>query len=423
MTTGRLIQPYSVVTWGGENLSARSDGGDDLAIMAQKVSVKFNNSQAPSCSFEFVPSPEGFDLFSRLKESSLTETIKIELGYMNLKAFTQSFRYVGMNLTTGLQPAIRVEAVGVLKGPFTDTRLTYTMEEKIPLKDLPDFLLGKINPPPEIKFEFTKEALEVIADAEHQENQLQRSAYSILSSAIRPYGLRLDPGSSAFGGTVTISVAPDGNVEARRGGDQPVAGDRKFHIVGPGLANNLTRAQKFNIGQSSTKPGVSKNNNISTEQDQQEVQTPQSGAQQPKVGEAKSQTAVVGPSNPQSSAESRSTGTTDDAAKKARVDETKLLTTTLSFNAAMLPGFMGIAPRDLILIPSIKGPGEYIEDWEVDSVDYSQDANGTITIGVRANRPYIGDNSIASPGTLAQARGIISSLQTPEDWAAFYWGQ
>jgi len=422
MTTGRLIQPYSKVTWGGEDLSARGEGGD-LAIVAQRVNVKFNNSQSPTCSFEFMPNPVGFDLFTRLKESAITETIEVELGYLNLRAFKQSFRYVGMNLTTGMSPAIRVETTGVLKGPFTDTRLSYTMEKKIPLKDLPDFLLGKLNPRPEIKFEFTKEALEVIADAEHQENQLQRSGYSILSSAIRPYGLRLDPGSSAFGNTVTISVAPDGNVDATRGGDQPVAGSRRFHIVGPGLANSVTRNQKFNIGQSNAKNGVSKNNNISREQDQQQAQEPQSGAQQPEVGEAKSQTAVIGPSNPQSSAESRSTGTTDEKAKKARVDETKLLTTDLTFSAPMLPGFMGLAPRDLILIPSIKGPADYIEDWEIDSVDYSQDMNGTIMVNVKANRPYIGDNSIASEGTLAQARGIVSSLRTPDDWARYYWGQ
>jgi len=423
MTTGRLIQPYAVVTWGGENLSARSDGGDGLGIMAQKVNVKFNNSQSPTCTFEFTPTPEGFSLFTQLKERALNETINVEMGFMNLKAFRQSFKYVGMNLTTGVGPNIRVETTGVLKGPFTDTRLSYAMEKKIPLKDLPDFLLGKLNPKPEIKFEFTKEALEVIADAEHQENQLERSGYSILSAAIRPYGLRLDPGSSAFGNTVTISVAPDGNVNATRGGEQPVAGSRRFHIVGPGLAQKLTRNQKFNIGQSIVKDGVSKKNNVAKEQDQKEVQTPQSGAQQPKVGEAKSQTAVVGPSNPQSSAESRSTGSTNAKAKKARVDENKLLTTELTFEAPMLPGFMGIAPRDLILIPSLKGPAEYIEDWEVDSVDYNQDYNGTIMVSIRANRPYIGDNSIASEGTLAQARGIVSSLRTPDDWARYYWGQ
>ena len=364
-------------------------------IMAQKVKVRLSNTQAPTCSFEFVPNPEGFRLFSQLKESALTQPITVQMGYLNLQSFTQSFQYVGMDLTTGADPAIRVDCTGILKGPFTDTRLNYTMEEKIPLQDLPNFLLGKLKPAPPLKFEFTQEAQQIIAGAEHQENQLQRTPYSILSAALRPYGLRLDPGSSAFANTVSISVAPGGNVQAQPGGSQPVAGERRFHIVGPGLASNLKRRQKFNLGQSSTKSGASKNNNISTEQDQQQAQSPQSGQPQVTTGETKAEGAVEGPSNPQSSAESRSTGAETSQAQKARVDETKLLTTELTFSAPLLPNFLAIAPRDLIMIPSLKGPGGYVEDWEVDNVEYAQDDSGQIMISVKANRPYIGDESIS----------------------------
>jgi len=392
--------------------------------MAQNVKVSLSSSQAPTCSFDFVPSPEGFKLFSELKQSALTQPITITMGYMNLKAFTQSFRYVGMDLTTGIDPKIRVDAVGLLKGPFTDNRISYAMEKKIPLKELPQFLLGQLDPKPELKFVFTKEALEVIADAEHQENQLERSPYSILTSAIRPYGLRLDPGSSAFADTISISVAPSGKAEGTVSqGQQPVAGERRAHIVGPGLAINLNRKQKFNIGQSSAGNGKSKKNNVSTEQDQKQAQPPQSGSQQPATANAKTPTAVEGPSNPQSSAESRSTGTTTAQAQKARVDETKILTTELSFTAPMLPNFMAIAPRDLIMVPALKGPGGYIEDWEVDTVGYTQDSSGSIMINIKANRPYIGDENVAAPSVIQEVRGIVSNLTTPEAWARYYWGQ
>jgi len=306
---GRLIQPYSLVTWDGENLSARNDGSGELGIMAQNVRIDLNTSQAPRCSFEFVPNPEGFRLFSDLKEQALTKPISVTMGLMNLVSFTQQFRYVGMDLTTGLDPKIKVDAVGLLKGPFTDKKLNYAMENKISLKDLPDFLLGKLKPRPPLSFVFTEGALEVIKDAEHQENQFQRSAYSILSSAIRPYGLRLDPGGSAFSNTISISVAPNGKKVS----------STKAHVVGPGLALNLNRKQKFNLSSSSIKSGTSENNPVSREQDDPQTVVDSSGNPQTNVAETTTVAAAEGTSNPQNSAESRSTGSGSAQAQKARI--------------------------------------------------------------------------------------------------------
>ena len=85
----------------------------------------------------------------------------------------------------------------------------------------------------------------------------------------------------------------------------------------------------------------------------------------------------------------------------------------------MLPNFMGVKPRDFILIPSLKGLGDYIEDWEVDSVQYTQDVSGQIMMSIKGNRPFSGDENVVDGGTLSKARGTISGLTTPELWGQY----
>ena len=55
---------------------------------------------------------------------------------------------------------------------------------------------------------------------------------------------------------------------------------RGVYIIGPGLMEDLTRKQTFNMGQSSADGGASKKKAASYEQDQKEVQTPTAGATQ-----------------------------------------------------------------------------------------------------------------------------------------------
>jgi len=82
---------------------------------------------------------------------------------------------------------------------------------------------------------------------------------------------------------------------------------------------------------------------------------------------------------------------------------------------------MGVKPRDFILIPSLKGLGSYIEDWEVESVQYTQDVSGQIMMSIKGNRPFSGDENVVDSGTLDKVRQRISSLTTPELWGQYYW--
>jgi len=419
MTQGRLIQPYATVVWGGENLSY---GSKSQAVLAQKVSVNLSNTSAPSCKFHFLPNPEGFEKFTELKKGSIEAPIIITFGFPSGSFFEQQFQYIGMGLTTGNDPSIEVTGTSLLKGPYTDTRISYTMEKPIPLTELPQFLLGKLNPAPKLTFKFTADAEKKAAKIEYLENILQKTPYSILQSALRSHGFRLDPGDSCYDGTTSISVAPDGSgTPPQAGQGQPIAGETRYHILGPGIAQSIKREQKFNVGKSSTKTGQSKNSPSSTEQDQASVNLAPAGASQPATAKTTTKEGTLGNSNPQSSAESRTTPAGDAETSKRRAQTDNILTTEVSFTVPMLPNFMGVKPRDFILIPSLKGLGSYIEDWEVDSVQYTQDVSGQIMMSINANRPFSGGEKVVDEGTLSSARGTISGLTTPELWGQYYW--
>ena len=420
MTEGRLIQPYATVVWGGENLSFGTKSG---ATLAQNVSVTLTNSSAPSCKFKILPNPEGFEKFVELKEGAIEQPIVITFGYPRGSFFEQQFQYMGMGLTTGSDPAIEVTGTSLLKGPYTDTRISYTMEKPIPLSELPQFLLGKLNPAPKLKFKFTPEAEKAAAKIEYLENILQKTPYSILQSALRAKGFRLDPGDSCYDGTTSISIAPDGTGTPPQPGQagQPIPAQPRYHILGPGIAQSIKREQKFNVGKSSTKSGQSKNSPSSTEQDQVNVNLAPAGAAQPATAKTTVKEGVVGNSNPQSPSESRTTPAGDTKTAKRRAQTDNILTTEVSFTVPMLPNFMGVKPRDFILIPSLKGLGAYIEDWEVESVQYTQEVSGQIMMSIKGSRPFTGDENMVDEKTLSAARGTISGLTTPELWGKYYW--
>ena len=417
MTQGRLIQPYATVFW-SENLSAGPD-----EILAQKVSVSLSNTSAPSCKFEILPSPTGFAKFTELKKSAIEQPIKITFGYPQGSFFEQQFQYMGMGLTTGSDPSIEVTGTSILKGPFTDTQISYTMEKPIPLSELPQFLLGKLNPAPQLKFKFTPDAEKAAAKIQYLENIIQKTPYSILQSAMRAHGFRLDPGDSCYDGTTSISIAPDGTGTPPQPGQagQPIPAQPRYHILGPGIARSIKRDQKFNVGKSSTKSGQSKKSPSSTEQDQAGVNLAPAGAAQKPTAETTTTEGVVGNSNPQSTSESRTTPAGDTKTAKRRAQTDNILTTEVSFTVPMLPNFMGVKPRDFILIPSLKGLGAYIEDWEVETVQYTQDVSGQIMMSIKGSRPFTGDENVVDEGTLSAARGTISGLTTPELWGQYYW--
>lgn len=88
----------------------------------------------------------------------------------------------------------------------------------------------------------------------------------------------------------------------------------------------------------------------------------------------------------------------------------------------MVPYLVGIKPRDLIAIPSLKVADDpFIEDWVVQTVTYTQSDEGAVTVSVSGMRPYTGGENILDEDTLKTVKEQIKSLTTTTAWHSFYW--
>ena len=130
----------------------------------------------------------------------------------------------------------------------------------------------------------------------------------------------------------------------------------------------------------------------------------------------------VGPANKPKSRSEKKKDSKDS--KDARAAESKAQESTVDLSVPMLPYIVGIKPRDIIAIPSMKGPGDWIEDWEVTGVQYSQSSNGSVDLSISGRRVYTpGGVAMMDAPTLAEVKATVATLRTPEKWAKFYWIQ
>ena len=139
MDKGMVVQPYCSVIWGDINLSAydNANSGEKDRIV-QNVSLKYTkDDDAPTCDFDIVGTPDGFEVVQRMRESDdlFTETFDVELGFPHLPDLKMRGRYIfaGMDVTTGLDPTVNITVVSAMKSSFTDNKVTFTMEEEITL--------------------------------------------------------------------------------------------------------------------------------------------------------------------------------------------------------------------------------------------------------------------------------------------------
>ena len=89
----------------------------------------------------------------------------------------------------------------------------------------------------------------------------------------------------------------------------------------------------------------------------------------------------------------------------------------------MVPYMVGIKPRDILVVPSLKGPGSFVEDWEVTSVSYKQDTTGGVRLSISGKRTYTGEEPMVDQATISQVEQTCASLTTPAAWNKLYWIQ
>lgn len=429
MTKGRLLQPFTKVMWGSQDLTPYEHNGI-TEILAQNVSFALEEGEhAPQCTFDMVASAAGMELFAKLKKDSIDEVIMVEIGYPNGSSFKQQFKYSGLSYTTGMNPKLEITATSILKGPWTDNKVSFTMSEELPLSDYPQFLQEKAGEgAKDLKFLFTPEAEEYATKTIIKTNVIDTTPHQALTDMMREHGLDVKVSDSSFDGTVIIDYPPnkDGtleeeNVKLADGKSKPEPTLRSVYIIGPGIMTNLKRTQSFTLGQTETKRSQSTTATTSTETEAKDVVS--NAPAQQAAAESSNPAGITGPSDKPKSRSGTVKKGDDKKAKEARAKQTSLGESKIDFSLPMLPYIVGIKPRDIVVIPSLTGPGDYLEDWVVSSTNYSQSTTGNYDISISGNREYTGDGTMLDAATEAAVFAKCATLTTPARWNKMYWVQ
>lgn len=415
------------------NLSAWPGSSGEKERLAQNLTLSFSQSEeVPSCEFEIVASVDGYDAVGQIRTSPelLKQVVEVELGYSHMSDYNiqGKFVFAGLSFTTGHDIAVSFTLTSAMKSSWTENKMNFTMEDEISLAEFPEFLKRKAGKGASlIKFEFTGQAKEDAEEIMIKTNRQSQTAQVILNEVLTEHGMELRAGDTALDGTVVIgyTAAKDGELSKDKPelDIPPTPAKRRIHILGPALLENASRKQSFELGQSDTE-GSKKS------KAQASVETENDGggggatAPLPQQAAAKSYTkeGTTGTGD-KNQARSGTTKSKLEEKEKARQAMTKSLAMEIDATFPMVPQVVGMKPNDILVIPSIAGPGDLIEDYEITAVKYNMGDTGAVNISISGKRPYVGDKNMLDDESLEKVRAVCRKLTTPDLWSQYYWRQ
>ena len=426
---GLLIQPYVSVVFGDLNLSHYDDSSSgEPDRMAQKVSFTISKDQkASECKFEIVANPDGFDLVAEIRASNFVEEpFVVKMGYPHLPepVIEQKFNLASLDLTTGQDPALAITAVSSVKGSWSDNKVSFTMEEPIGLCEFPEFLKEKAGEGAEkLKFEFVGGAAKDCANVQIKKDVVNQSAQVVLTEVLKEQGMELRVHDTSIDDTMIISypASKPGELEEDKPqppGSSPESAKRTVHILGPGLMENVKRRQAYSSPQQAdTQGGTSNKETAATET---EAKRSQPAGPSKSAAESSNKAGTTGPANKPKAR----TGTAEQGSEGKDVGRLALaqqLAVEMTADFIMVPQVVGMKPGDIVAIPSIKGPADYIEDYEIKEISYTQEDTGFIRMSISAWRPYLGKKNMLDAGSVATVQARCQSLTHADAWNKFYW--
>ena len=399
--------------------------------MAQRMSFTISKDQkAGECKFDIVANPDGFELVEKIRGSNfIDEPFIVRMGYPHLPepVIEQQFNFASLDLTTGHDPALSLTGVSNVKGAWSDNKISFTMEEAVSLDQFPDFLKEKAGEgAADLKFQFVGTAADDAASIQIKKNVVNQAPQIVLTEVLKEHGMELRVHDTAIDGTMVIgySASKPGELEEDKPqppGSSPVSGKRTVHLLGPGLLENVKRSQKYaSPQQADTQGGTSNKETAATETEAKGSQPPvgPSGA----AAQSSNEAGTTGPANkPKARTGTEEAGEGDR--EKGRLALAQQLAVEMRTDFTMVPQVVGMKPGDIIAIPSIAGPADYIEDFEITEISYSQEETGFIRMSLSAQRPYLGKRNMLDDATISEIQGICQGLTHADAWNAYYWRQ
>jgi hypothetical protein len=208
-------------------------------------------------------------------------------------------------------------------------------------------------------------------------------------------------------------------------GQLPDQTKRYGYLLGPSLFNSITRTSNWKPPQqdnSKTPGGQPKARDAAT--GRFTTQAPANAAQ---VAQSNTSGAAARTSSPLGTTNNRASLGIQNKDNPFGQDRQNALndekSSELSMDTLMCPVLVGIKPHDIIYVPSLTG--KYIEDWIVQSVEYSQD-DGRINISLRATRVLglgtaMNEKAAEVFTKFAKSQNLIGPNATLDAWDKYAW--
>lgn len=428
---GLLIQPLVKVMWGDTDLTQYSVGpGLEPVVFGVSIQIPEKDS-VPTCEFSFAPTPPGFEAFQKCVTTDKDKPVTVTIGYLGGSEFKMKFFFTGLTFSTGMETSARVFLTVATKGAWTDNRISFTMteEEKVALSAFPDFLKKKIGDAgKDIKIEFAGQLKEDASEIEIKLNVIQQTPMQIIEGLSRALGFVISNGDAVMeGGPIVLSYSPNYDPDKKK--DAPVVlgkpgtpkpAERKCYVLGPGLMDTFSREMKFTTSISGFDIGKSFREPTSFDSDSKDILDTKTEAGKNKVDgvNTKGSTGTATGKTPARKGTVKTKGVEKDArSKKEQIGNIRA-----NAELFMVPYLVGIKPRDFVAIPSLKKPCEYVEDWVVEQVTYTQTEEGGVRVGIECTREFIGTQNMMDEPAVKAVKAIADGHTATTMWHAFYWG-
>jgi hypothetical protein len=438
MSGGNLILPRVRVMWGDVNLSSYngSTGGfpeNEPLIYDVRANLSAEN-EGPTAEMKWNPTGPAMKVYEELVSSYMDKQIRVEFFYSGGKTLPLIFMWSGQSISYGNDMGITVKMVSELAG-MVNGNIRSTAQARSENKGAKpttflqttaqqfsvDYGLFKFN-------EATKKHWDKKVTLQNMygndwtlgnaASQISKQTGDIaIATNIGEAGIVFFPPFS-YPGTkpneVEIATAKPQEVDVKK---------RYGFILGPSIITSVTRTSDW-------KPPQQDNNNLpgtqprarkpSTEPHVQQKPPTNQQTNVEKTGKATS--APVGTANNRANLSILNKDNPEGPSRANALNDEK--GSKLDMETLMCPLLCGIKPTDVMYLPSLTG--EFIEDWIVQQVGYSQN-NGQVNINIQATRAYglgtpMNQKEAEKFKQYAESIGLIGKNASLENWDKYAWG-
>ena len=437
-----LIQARVRVTWSGINLSSY-DGDQDFPKgqpVVYDIDVNLQGeTQGPTGTMKWDPTGPGMALYESFlsNKEKMAAQIKIEIFYPGGKTVPFIFVWTGQTISYGHEMVVSVRMQSELAG------LVNSNQRSIAETDVS----GKgISPVDMIQAVQKKYALGgekgIVGFTKKFEEDAKKVKFATNYALDTTFGAQISniaqqTGSMAYASNIGLSqiilytpYSIDKVTEVKNGvtdipaGSSPDPKERYGYLLGPSIIQTISRSVDWKPPQQTNSDSPNTQTRALPPRDKFGKFTKKAPAkpQDQTTGSLDPTPAPLGTSNGRSTPGIGNQTNPDQVVNQNALNEEK--SSSLTMTTYLTPALVGVKPHDILYIPSYKGD-DYVEDWTVQSVDYSQ-SDGKVDIGIQATRIYgVGEpmNQNNADKFLAYAKSInlIGPGATLDAWDKYAW--